>query len=351
MKKFLAVLLAALMLFTLAACGGNGDDTQTTTPSNADVTGTTAGASEDEGLTEAPEAVVKTITTGTGGTTGTYYAFTTAVGQILNTDAYKFNVISTGGSQANIEMIADGEAQFAIVQNDVMNYAYDGTNGFAAPIKDFSAVACIYSEVCQLVATEASGIKSLADLKGKTVAVGDVGSGVYYNAVQILEAAGLDIDADIKKVTASFGDSAQQLKDGSIDAAFITAGAPTTAITDLATTTDVILVDLGKDVIDALTAKYSFYEVFEATADNTKYDFVTETTSTVAIKATFIVDNDMSEDQVYEITKNLWEKQEEIAVAHAKGNEMVKANAVAAVGKVPVHPGAAKYYKEIGVMA
>ena len=312
MKKFLAVLLAALMLFTLAACGGNGDGEQTTDPAG-DTTTTAAPAGEDEATEGQEDEIIKTITTGTGGTTGTYYAFTSAVGSILNTDAYKFNVISTGGSQANIEMIADGEAQFAIVQNDVMNYAYDGTNGFAAPIKDFSAVACIYSEVCQLVATEASGIKTVADLKGKTVAVGDVGSGVYYNAVQILEAAGLDIDEDINKVTASFGDSATQLKDGSIDAAFITAGAPTTAITDLATTTDVVLVDLGKDVIDSLTAEYSFYEVFEATADNTKYDFVTETTSTVAIKATFIVDNDMSEAQVYEITKNLWEKQEEIA--------------------------------------
>lgn len=337
MKKFLAVLLAALMLFTLAACGGN----------NATDGNATYGNATDGNAAE----VIKTITAGTGGTTGTYYAFTTAVGQLLNTDAYTFNVISTGGSQANIEMIADGEAQFAIVQNDVMNYAYEGTNGFAAPITDFSAIACVYSEVCQLVATKSSGIKSLADLKGKTVAVGDVGSGVYYNATQILEAAGLDIDTDIKKVTASFGDSAQQLKDGSIDAAFITAGAPTTAITDLATTTDVVLVDLGKDVIDSLIEKYSFYEKFEATADNTKYDFVTETTSTVAIKATFVVTNDMSDDQVYEITKNLWEKQADIAVAHAKGNEMIKENAVAAVGKVPVHPGAARYYQEIGVIA
>ncbi len=343
MKKILAVLLAVLMLFTLAACGGNSDAGEETTAG----TEVTAG---DETTAAANDEIIKTITTGTGGNTGTYYAFTTAVGQVLGTDAYKFNVISTGGSQANIEMIADGEAQFAIVQNDVMNYAYEGTNGFAEAITDFKAVACVYSEVCQLVATKTSGITSLADLKGKTVAVGDVGSGVYYNAVQILEAAGLDIDKDINKVTASFGDSATQLKDGSIDAAFITAGAPTTAITDLATTTDVVLVDLGDDIINSLIEKYPFYEKFEATADNTKYDFVTDTVNTVAIKATFVVTEKMSDDQVYEITKNLWEKQEEIAVAHAKGNEMVKENAVAAVGKVPVHPGAEKYYKEIGVI-
>lgn len=343
MKKLLAVLLAALMLFTLAACGGNSDGEETT------AAGTETTAAADENAAE--KEFIKTITAGTGGTTGTYYAFTTAVGQILNTDDYTFNVISTGGSQANIEMIADGEAQFAIVQNDVMNYAYEGTNGFAEAITDFSAVACVYSEVCQLVATKASGITSLADLKGKTVAVGDVGSGVYYNATQILEAAGLDIDKDIKKVTASFGDSATQLKDGSIDAAFITAGAPTTAITDLATTTDVVLVDLGNDIIDSLIEKYPFYEKFEATADSTKYSFVTDTVNTVAIKATFVVSDKMSDDQVYQITKDLWEKQADIATAHAKGNEMVKENAVAAVGKVPVHPGAEKYYKEIGVIA
>ncbi len=336
MKKLLAVLLAALMLFTLAACGGN---------SATDGNATTGNASSGDA---AGTGLISNITVGTGGTTGTYYAFTTAVGQILGTADYVFTVISTGGSQANIEMIADGDAQMAIVQNDVMNYAYEGTNGFAAPIQNFSAIACVYSEVCQLVATEASGIKSIADLKDKTVAVGDAGSGVYYNAEQILAAAGLDIDSDIKKVAASFGDSATALKDGSIDAAFITAGTPTTAITDLATTTKVVLVDLGDEVINNLIAQYPFYEKYEATSAD--YSFVTDTVSTVAIKATFIVDSDMTEDQAYQITKDLWEKQSEIAAAHAKGNEMNKDAAVAAVGKVPVHPGAEKYYKEIGVI-
>ncbi len=328
MKKILAIVLAALMLFTLAACGGK----------NA-----------TEGNAGGNTAVIENITAGTGGTTGTYYAFTTAVGQILNTDAYKFTVISTGGSQANIEMIADGDAQFAIVQNDVMNYAYKGTNGFEAPITDFSVIGCVYSEVCQLVATKASGIKTIADLKGKSVAVGDVGSGVYYNAEQILAAAGLDIDADIKKTAASFGDSATALKDGSIDAAFITAGTPTTAITELATSTDVVLVDLGADVIAKLIKDHPFYA--EYTATEADYDFVKEPVKTVAIKATFVATNDMSEDQAYEITKNLWEKQADIAAAHAKGKEMDIKNAVAPAGDVPLHPGALKYYKEVGAIA
>ena len=332
MKKLLAVLLAVLMLFSLAACGGNGDDTNT--PND-----------------DANEAkVITNIVTGTGGNTGTYYAFTTAVGSILGTDDYKFTVQSTGGSQANIEMIEDGEAQFAIVQNDVMNYAYEGTNGFSAPVTCFSAIGCVYAEVCQVIATKASGIKTIADLKGKNVAVGDAGSGVYYNATQILAAAGLDIDKDINKTAASFGDSATLLKDGAIDAAFITAGTPTPAVTDLATSTEIVAVDLGEEVIAKLMNDYPFYAKHEYSSDD--YAFIgDEKSTTVAIMATFIVTNDMSEDQAYEITQNLWENQEEIAVAHAKGKEMNKEAAAAAIGNVPLHPGAEKYYKEIGVIA
>ena len=339
---FRSVLLAVLMLFTLAACGGNGDDTNTTNGAE-DATNNV--------VDEAPKAeLIKNIVTGTGGNQGTYYAFTTAVGQILSTDDYKFVVQSTGGSQANIEMIEDGEAQFAIVQNDVMNYAYEGTNGFSAPVTCFSAIGCVYAEVCQVIATKASGIKTIADLKGKNVAVGDAGSGVYYNATQILAAAGIDIDKDINKTAASFGDAATLLKDGAIDAAFITAGTPTPAVSDLATSTDIVAVDLGEDVIAKLMNDYPFYAKHEYTSAD--YAFVgDEKSTTVAIMATFIVTNDMSEEQAYEITKNLWESQEEIAVAHAKGKEMSKDTAAAAIGNVPLHPGAEKYYKEIGVIA
>ncbi len=333
MKKKIAVVLSLILALATIFCTACGN---------------TAKPEEPEAKQAGSEVIAK-IKTGTGSTTGTYYAFTTAATQILATDAYSFEVLSTGGSQANIEGIEDGDYQFAIVQNDVMNYAFEGTNGFAAPVDCFSAVGCVYPEVCQLIATEASGIKSVADLKDKTVAVGDVGSGVYYNATQILAAAGLDIDSDIKKVAASFGDSATQLKDGSIDAAFITAGTPTTAITELATSTKVVAVDLGDEVIAKLKADQPFYAEYTMTEKD--YDFVKEPVKTVAIMATFIVTNDMSEDQVYEITKNLWEKQEEISVAHNKGAEMDVNIAVEGCGKVPLHPGALKYYQEIGVVA
>ena len=330
MKKKLAIALSIILVFAMllcTACDG------TKTPENPDAPAT---------------GMISKVKVGTGGNTGTYYGFTTAACQILNTADYTFEVLSTGGSQANIEGIEDGDYQMAIVQNDVMNYAYAGTNGFAAPIKSFSAIGCVYPEVCQIVATKASGIKSVADLKGKNVAVGDAGSGVYYNATQILAAAGLDIDKDINKTAASFGDAAAQLKDGSIDAAFLTAGTPTPAITELATSTEVVVVDLGEAVISKLMNDYTFYAKYEMTA--TDYDFISAPVNTVAIMATYVVSNDMSEDQAYQITKDLWEKQADIAAAHAKGKEMKTDIAASAIGEVPLHAGAAKYYKEAGII-
>ena len=335
MKKKLAVVLSLMLVFAVVfctACGGKADG-------NGDTTAAPGNSASD--------AIAK-IKVGTGGNTGTYYAFTTAACQILATDAYSFEVLSTGGSQANIEGIEDGDYQMAIVQNDVMNYAYEGSNGFNEKIQSFSAIGCVYPEVCQIIATKASGIKTVADLKGKNVAVGDAGSGVYYNATQILAAAGIDIEKDINKTAASFGDSATQLKDGSIDAAFITAGTPTPAITELATAADIVVVDLGDEVISKLKTDYPFYAEYEMTSAD--YPFITEPVKTVAIMATFVVTNDMSEEQAYQITKTLWEKQPDIAVAHAKGKEMKTDIAVSAIGNVPLHPGAEKYYKEIGVI-
>lgn len=227
---------------------------------------------EDANIAEAGTTTIEKIKVGTGGNQGTYYAFANGSLQAITSDSLSFEVIATGGSAANINGINDGTYHMATVQNDVMNYAYAGTNGFDAPIKTFSAIACIYPEVCQLIVTESSGIKTVADLKGKTVAIGDIGSGVYYNAVQILAAAGLDAEKDIKPTYASFGDSAAQLKDGSIDAAFITAGTPTTAVTELSTSTKVAAVDLGDEIINKLMKDYPFYIKYVMT--NTDYDFI-----------------------------------------------------------------------------
>jgi TRAP transporter TAXI family solute receptor len=284
----------------------------------------------------------------TGGNTGTYYAFGTAVGQIL-TEKTKIPIVvqSTGASKANIQLIAAGEVELAIVQNDVMDYAYKGTDLFAGEvIKDFSSMAALYAEVCQVVANPASGIRTIADLKGKNVSVGDAGSGTEFNARQILEAYGVGF-ADINKQNLSFGASADALRDNKIDAFFCVAGAPTTAIVDLAIGRNIVILEIDDAHAAQLRQNYPFYTQFPVAANS--YQGQTSAVKTVAVKATFIVSNKLSEDTVYALTKNLMESKSEIQTAHAKGAELSTAYAVEGIS-VPFHPGAAKYFKEIGAM-
>ncbi|MDR0718198.1 MAG: TAXI family TRAP transporter solute-binding subunit [Treponema sp.] len=291
---------------------------------------------------------VERIRLATGGNTGTYYAFGTAVGQIL-TEKTKIPIVvqSTGASKANIQLIAAGEVELAIVQNDVMDYAYKGTDLFAGEvIKDFTSMAALYAEVCQVVANPASGIKTIADLKGKNVSVGDAGSGTEFNARQILEAYGISF-ADINKQNLSFGASADALRDNKIDAFFCVAGAPTTAIVDLAIGRNIVILEIDDAHAAQLRQKYPFYTQFPVPANS--YQGQTAAVKTVAVKATFIVSNKLSEDTVYALTKNLIESKSEIQAAHAKGAELSVAYAVDGIS-VPFHPGAAKYFKEIGAM-
>jgi TRAP transporter TAXI family solute receptor len=177
----------------------------------------------------------------TGGSSGTYYAYGNVLASIATNDAgVKVNAVSSGASKANILQISGKEVDLAIVQNDVAYYAYTGTDLFEAQgeQKDIRIVGYMYSEVCQIVARE--GINSIEDLRGKRVSVGDVGSGVEFNAKQILAAYGITFN-DIQKQNLSFGDSADAIKDETLDAFFCTAGAPTTAIVELATTKSINL--------------------------------------------------------------------------------------------------------------
>jgi TRAP transporter TAXI family solute receptor len=284
----------------------------------------------------------------TGGNTGTYYAYGSAVGQIL-TEKTKIPITiqSTGASKANIQLIAADEVELAIVQNDVMDYAYRGVDLFNGEmIKDFTTMAALYAEVCQVVANPAAGITSVADLKGKNVSVGDAGSGTEFNAWQILEAYGVSFD-DINKQNLSFGASADALRDNKIDAFFCVAGAPTTAIVDLAIGKDIIVLDIDDAHVALLRQKYPFYTQFPVPAGS--YRGQSGEVKTVAVKATFVVSNKLTEDTVYQLTKTLFESRDEIIGAHAKGSELSTAYAVDGIS-VPFHPGAEKYFKEIGAL-
>ena len=194
----------------------------------------------------------------TGGESGTYFAFGSVLAQHATNNA-GVNIVGLvgNGSKSNVEELEVGNADLAFCQSDVMAYAYNGTNLFDTKIDGFSTVAALYMEQVQIVTVDPD-IKTVADLKGKNVSIGAAGSGVYFNAIDVLGAYGLT-ENDIKPTYQSFGDSANALKDGKIDAAFIVAGAPTTAITDLATTKDVGLVSLDDDHIAKLLETSDYY--------------------------------------------------------------------------------------------
>ncbi len=285
------------------------------------------------------------IHVGTAGSTGSYYSFCSAAGGVLeNATGYTFDIATSGGSRANIESLIAGTFDMAIVQNDVMSYAYNGTDMFDEPIKGFSVVGIIFPESLQVITKEGSGINTINDLAGKRVSVGDAGSGSEFNASQVLSEVGVSIS----KQNQSYGDSASAIKDGTLDAYFCVAPAPATAVTELATTTSVKLVSLSQDLRDQLKEKYPFY--IDTVITHEQYDFIPadDPVETVGVAATLIISDDISTEQVYNITKALWENKDNIS--HAKVADMDIQNACAALGGVPLHPGAEKYYQEIGLI-
>lgn len=335
MKKLFSAAVVAALTAALAGCGASG---------GAAVSGTAASsAAAASGKSGGKELVL-----GTGGTTGTYYAIGGVMATVLNPllESSQITVTSTGASKANIQLVDDGEADLATVQNDVMYYAYTGTDLFSdeGKYESFSAVAGIYDETVQIVTCDSS-IATVADLKGKTVSVGDAGSGVEFNAKQILDAYDMSF-SDIKVVNASFGDSADSLKDGKIDAAFVVAGAPTTAVVDLASSKGISLVQMDKEHIDKLKNSYGFYT--ETTIPGGSYKGVDSDAVTVSVRATLIAGNKLSEDTVYELTKAMFEKQPELAAGHAKFENLKLDEATKGI-EVPFHVGAKKYYGEKGI--
>lgn len=275
----------------------------------------------------------------TGGPAGTYYAFGGVLAQKVSdlTDT-TVTAITSDGSKANIEALEMDDAQLAFVQSDVMAYGYNGERLFEEAYSDFSTVAAMYMEQVQIITLDPD-IKSVADLKGKSVSIGAAGSGVYFNAIDILGAYDLTED-DIKAEFKSFDESTESLQDGSIDAAFIVAGAPTNAVTSLAATNDVYLVNLDDEHIDKLTASSPYYSKNIISKDAYGTD---EDVTTVAIGAVVIANDSVSEDDVYNFVSTVFENLDDLA--HDKASELSLEFATS-VTSVPYHPGAAKYFAE-----
>ena len=336
MKKVLTVIMAAVMTLSLAACGGSGSSGSSSS----------AAPAESAPAAEAPASLGK-MTMGTGGTAGTYYAFGGILGQYMkNKGGVDVTVVSTDGSKANIQGIDIGDYQLGTVQSDVMAYAWEGSKSFAdeGAINSFRVIGGLYAETVQLVTMDPS-IKSVADLAGKAVSIGAPGSGVYFNAIDVLTAAGLSEDA-IKPQYLSFADSTEGLKDGKIDAAFIVAGAPTTAITDLSTSKQAYLVEIDAEHAADLIKASPYYN--EATIKAGTYAGIDNDVQTLSVGAVVLAADSCSEDDIYAFVGSIFDNLDELKAANAKFGEFDLEKA-ASVTAVPYHPGAAKYFKEKGL--
>ena len=332
MKKIIALFLAALMVMSLAACGGSN------------------GGSGSAAATEAPAEAAKDggteLAIGTGGSSGTYYAFAGVLSTFLEQKTgIKMVVNETGGSAADITGIDQGMYDLGLVQSDVMAYAYTGTNTYeqSGAVTSFVTLGALYPEAVQIVTCDPD-IKSVADLEGKSVCIGDVGSGTYFNAMDVLTAYGLT-EEDINPVYQSFGDSVESLKDGKIDAAFQVAGPPTPAITDLAATKDMYLVSIDEEHLDALLEANPNYYTYTIPAGT--YKGFDEDTSTVCIKATLVARADLDEDTVYDMVSTIFDPDNKDAIGqlHAMGNLLDLKFATEGIS-VPFHAGAAKFFAE-----
>ncbi|MBS4211011.1 MULTISPECIES: TAXI family TRAP transporter solute-binding subunit [Neobacillus] len=331
-KKFLlSMIFVVVMSMILAACGSSTKEEEETT------TGTSGG--------EKAEEKPKFISILTGGTGGTYYPLGGSFAKIIkDATGIEANAETSGASAENMNTLKNGDGEIAFTQTDIAAYAVDGKLMFKEKVGNIKAIATLYPETIQIVTTKKSGIKSIADLKGKKVSVGAPGSGTAANAEQILEVHGLSFK-DIQKQDLSFDESTQGIQDGTIDAAFVTAGTPTGAVESLSATEDVVIVPIAQDKIDALIKKYPYYIKDEVPPGTYGLSSVV---STVAVQAMLVARSDLSEQVVYDITKAIFENLDK--VTHAKGKLIKVENALNGVG-IDVHPGAKKYFDEKGVKA
>ncbi len=337
---FMLVVVLVLGVFALTAC-----EPEVTEPEEPDV---------DEPDVDEPEEVdepeVTRLNLGSGWVTAVYYPLGGAMSRIAHNemDNISLTVESSGASAVNVKMIGSGDLDLAIVQNDV---AYDAFYGVwredfvANPIPNMRGMFTLHAEPVQLVAAADAGIETPADLAGKRVALGPIGSGAEINALQVLEAAGLTEDDLASAERLEAGESADFLRDGRIDAAFYTTGIGAAVIDELALMTDVVLVNIEGAITEQLMEEYPFYATVTIPADT--YQNVPEA-NTVTVLAMVICREDISEDLIYDFISGIFDNIQTIHDAHPAGQMVTLETALDGMS-IPLHPGAIKFFEEKGM--
>lgn len=285
----------------------------------------------------------------TGGTSGVYYPLGVALSQIYSKaiPEAKSSVQATKASAENLNLLQAGRGEIAFTLGDALSDAWKGNAeaGFKTPLKKLRGVASIYPNYIQIVASDDSGIRTLADLRGKRVAVGAPKSGTEINARAVLKAAGLSY-SDLGKVEyLPFGESVELMKNRQIDATLISAGLGVSALRDLATSVKMVIVPIPPEIV----AKINDPAYQTAIIPANTYDGQTTDAHTVAIGNVLVTREDLSTDTVYKMTKALFSNLDQMVAAHSAAKGIKLENAVRGM-PVPLHPGAEKYYREVGLI-
>ncbi len=275
----------------------------------------------------------------TGGEQGEYHAFGRAIAEAVSrATSTQIRAVASGGSMQNIDALAKGTAQLAFIQTDSGFYASTGKRLFNQRYRNFSTVAVLYPEPVQIVTLNPE-ITHVENLRGKTVSIGPEGSGTFFNALDVLEAYEMTLD-DINPVLGSFGDSVEALKEGKIDAAFIVAGTPTPAVTELAKAGKVYLVSFDDKHIIDLIAKCQYY----GKCDLPKSTYGTDDDDmTVAVHSVIVARDDVKMEDVYNFMYGVLEGEN-------KFSKPLTLRTAASYIAVPYHPGAVKYLGEKGIL-
>ena len=332
----LALLLGVVLIFS--GCGGSTNTAQNDTPQE------NSSNQQDNQKQEVASSDVS-LSIVTGGTGGTYYPLGGQIAQIIQNEVgYSATAQASNASEENVKLIDAKEADIAFTQTDIANYAANGVLMFEGnALTTLNGIGTLYPETVQIVTLQDSGITSIEDLRGKKVSVGAPASGTFANAQQILEIHGITME-DIDPLHLSFAESVDGIQDGNIDAAVVTAGTPTSAIEGLAAQKPVAILGISDDKIAELQAEYPFYAVDVIPAGT--YGLESEV-KTVAVMAMLVAHKDADEEIIYNVTKALYENTGDIG--HAKGEFIKAETALDGIG-IKVHPGAAKYYKEKGLI-
>lgn len=289
------------------------------------------------------------LTMGTGGTAGTYYPFGGALSQVMSEKSGVVSITaqSTGATGENLNLINNRDVDMALVQNDLAHYAYSGLEIYKDnKITNFKAIARLYPELIHIVAQAGSNIKSIADFKDKKISVGASGSGNEANCRQIFGVYKVDYK-DMKPIFVSYAETTNHFKDRQIDAFVYTTGIPNPSIMDIMTMQAAVFVPIDGQGRDDIIKQYPFFAADVIPANS--YKGQTEDVGTIAVQCMLVIRDDLADDIVYAMTKALFENLETLKTAHAKGKDVSLAKALDGV-TVPLHPGAEKYFKEVGLI-